>query len=138
MKFRWSRIPAVLILAGATLWQGGCSSSSPNQILDTVSPPTAMVIAGTTQVLTSTVTGATDINSSWSCTYVYTPAPTSSQPNPSQPQPANCTSGMTVNGGSIGTWTTHQTTADNTLSYTAPSLQSFPNPIPAITNTAAA
>lgn len=138
MKFRWSKILAVLILAGATLWQGGCGSSGPNQVVDTVSPPSTTVIAGTTQVLTSTVTGATDINSSWSCTYVYTPAPTSSQPNPSQTSAANCTSGMTVNGGSIGTWTTNQTTANNTLSYTAPSLSNFPNPIPIITFTAAA
>ena len=138
MKFRWSKIPAILILAGATLWQGGCSSSSINTIVDTVSPPSATVIAGTTQVITSTVTGATDVNSSWSCTYVYTPAPTSSQPNPPPTSPANCTSGMTVNGGSIGTWTSNQTTANNTLSYTAPSVRNFPNPIPVITFTAAA
>ncbi|HYA64405.1 MAG TPA: hypothetical protein VED66_14475 [Candidatus Sulfotelmatobacter sp.] len=138
MKFRWSKIPAVLILAGATLWQGGCSSSSINQVVDTVSPSTITVIAGTTQVFISTVTGATDINSSWACTYVYTPAPTSSQPNPSPTSPANCTSGMTVNGGSIGTWTTDQTTVNNTLSYSAPTLQNFPNPIPVITFTAAA
>jgi DNA-binding beta-propeller fold protein YncE len=37
-----------------------------------------------------------------------------------------------VNGGSIGTWTTSATNGSNVLTYTAPSLSSFPNPIPVI------
>jgi len=40
--------------------------------------------------------------------------------------------GSTVNGGSIGTWTTSSTNGSNVLTYTAPSLSNFPNPIPII------
>jgi DNA-binding beta-propeller fold protein YncE len=128
----------ICLLAGIVLWQSGCGSSGVNQVVVTVSPAADDVIANTTEVFTSTVTGSTNLNSTWSCTYVYTPAPTTSNPNPKTTSAANCTSGMTVNGGSIGTWTTDQTTADNTLSYTAPPLSKFPNPIPTITFTAAA
>ena len=128
----------VLVAAGSALWQSSCGSGSPNQVADTVLPAASVVVAGTTQVLTSTVTGTTNLDSTWSCTYVYTPAPTTSVPNPKPTTAADCTSGQKVNGGSIGTWTTNQSTANNTLTYTAPPLSSFPNPIPVITFTATA
>ena len=140
MKFRTIHAAAALVLAGAILWLGGCSSSSPNQILVTVTPSATGVIAGTTQVFTATVTGSDNLNSTWSCSYVYTPAPTSSNPKPTQQTVSSCNSGDKMQGGTgtIGTWTTNQTTANNTLSYTAPSGSNFPNPIPVITFTAAA
>lgn len=138
MKVRVIPSAAALLLAGALCGLAGCGSSNVNQVVDTVSPAASTVIAATTQTFVSTVTGTTNLDSTWTCTYVYTPAPTTSNPNPSQQGPYNCTSGQTVNGGSIGTWTTDQTTANNTLSYTAPALSSFPNPIPTITFTAAA
>ena len=137
MKFR-AHSAAILLLTGAALWQSGCGSSNVNQVVDTVDPGSATVVAGTTQVFTSTVTGSTNLNSTWSCQYQYTPAPTTSNPNPKTTSLTNCTSGATVNGGSIGTWTTDQTAANNTLSYTAPPLSKFPNPIPTITFTAVA
>jgi hypothetical protein len=129
---------AGLALASAILLLNGCGSSGPNTVVDTVSPTSTTVTAGTTQVFTSTITGSTNLNSTWTCSYVYTPAPTTANPNPKTTSAATCTSGQTINGGSIGTWTTDQTTADNTLSYTAPTLASFPNPIPTITFTATA
>jgi DNA-binding beta-propeller fold protein YncE len=138
MKVRAFKIATLLLSAGALLWQNGCGGSSANQVVDTVSPATSIVVAATTQVYTSTVTGSTNLDSTWTCTYVYTPAPTTATPNPTQKGPFDCTSGQTVNGGSIGTWTTDQTTADNTLSYTSPDLTNFPNPIPILTFTAAA
>ena len=138
MKVGTFKSAVLVLLVALALWQSGCSSSSPNQVTVGVNPATAIVIAGTTQVFVATVGGSSNLNSTWSCQYVYTPAPTSSVPNPKQTQPANCTTGQTVNGGSIGTWTTNQTTVNNTLSYTAPSLTKFPNPIPIITFTAAA
>ena len=141
MKVRFQSA-AIVLLAGFTLWQSGCGgSSSANQVAVTVTPPAAIVVAGTTQVFTSTVTGPVsnnNINSTWTCTYVYTPLPTTATPNPTPTTAQNCTSGQTVNGGSIGTWTTNQTTANNTLSYTAPAVSKFPNPIPTITFTATA
>ena len=128
---------AVAVIACGVSGLSGCGSSGANQVVDNVSPAATTVIAGTTQVFTSTVTGSTNINSSWTCSYQYTPAPTQSQPNPQLTAAQTCTSGQTVNGGSIGTWTTDQTTTNNTLSYTAPALSKFPNPIPIITFTAA-
>jgi DNA-binding beta-propeller fold protein YncE len=138
MKVRAIRTAAVLLFAGALLGQVGCGGGGANQVEDTVSPTTSIVVAATTQTFVSTVTGSTNLNSTWSCQYVYTPLPTNSTPNPRQQGPFNCTSGQTVNGGSIGTWTTDQTSVNNTLSYTSPPLTSFPNPIPTITFTAAA
>ncbi|MGB7845619.1 MAG: hypothetical protein WBL63_08395 [Candidatus Acidiferrum sp.] len=137
MKLRTIKTAAML-LAISVLWQNGCSSSHVNTVVDSVSPPSATVIAGTTQVFTSTVTGSTTLTSTWTCTYVYTPAATTAVPNPTQTKPATCTSGQTVNGGNIGTWTTNQTQANSTLTYTAPALKNFPNPIPVPTFTATA
>jgi hypothetical protein len=141
MKWRTMKTAAMLMFAGAIFWQNGCSSSSPNTIVVTVSPSTAIVIAGTVQTFSATVTGSTTTTSQWSCTYVYTPLPTTALPNPTQTSPANCTSGMTVaalNNGSLGTWTSTPTAASNVLTYTAPGLSKFPNPIPIITFTATA
>jgi len=138
MKFGTNKLAAMLLLGSAIVWVSGCGGSGANIVVDTVSPSSQIVIAGTTQVFTSTVTGSTNLNSTWSCTYVYTPAPTTATPNPVATPATPCTSGQTVNGGSIGTWTTNQTTADNSLSYTAPALSNFPNPIPTITFTAVA
>jgi len=53
-------------------------------------------------------------------------------------QGSPCTSGQSVNGGNIGTFTTSSTNGSNVLTYTAPSLGSFPSPIPQVTFTAAA
>lgn len=140
MKLRTIETSAKLALACLLLWGSGCGSSNVNQVVDTVSPTASTVVAATTEVFTSTVTGSPNgnLDSTWYCTYVYTPAPTTSNQSPSQQGPYNCTSGQTVNGGSVGTWTVDQTTVNNTLSYTAPSLSSFPNPIPTITFTAKA
>lgn len=135
MKLRTFKTAATLALAGAVL-QGGCGGSGANTVLDTVSPPTATVIAGTVQTFSSTVTGSTTTTSAWTCTYVYTPNPTTSQPNPAQVGPLNCSSGQTVpalNNGSLGTWTSTPNSSNNVLTYTAPALSNFPNPIPTLT-----
>jgi DNA-binding beta-propeller fold protein YncE len=124
--------------AGLALLISGCGSSSPNVITVTVSPGSARVIAGQVSNFTATVGGSTTLTVTWSCTYVYVPLPTTTTPNPPATKPAACTSGQTVNGGSIGTWTTSDANNSNVLTYTAPSLSSFPNPIPVITFTAAA
>ena len=138
MKFRTIKTAAILLLAGAMLWQNGCSSSSVNTVVDTVSPAAATVIAGTVQTFSSTVTGSTTTTSQWTCQYQYTPAPTTAVPNPQTTKLATCTSGMTLNGGNIGTWTSTPTAATNVLTYTAPTLANFPNPIPVLTFTATA
>jgi hypothetical protein len=135
MKWRTIKTAAMLATAVAML-QSGCGGSGANTVIDTVSPTTATVIAGTVQTFTSTVTGSTTTTSQWSCTYVYTPNPTTAQPNPAQTAAANCTSGQKIpalGNGSLGTWTSTPTSPSNVLTYTAPALSEFPNPIPTIT-----
>lgn len=145
MKLRTVKTTAMLLLAGAIFWENGCSGSGVNTIVDTVSPTAATVIAGTVQTFSSTVTGSTTTTSQWNtCSYVYTPLPTTAVPNPVPVKPItipNCTSGTKVaalNNGSLGTWTSTPTAATNVLTYTAPTLANFPNPIPTITFTATA
>jgi hypothetical protein len=135
----WNAKKTVLTISAAlALLISGCGSSSPNVISVTITPSAAVAIASQVTNLTATVGGTTTLTVNWSCTYVYTPLPTTANPNPTQTSAANCTSGQTVNGGSIGTWTTSDTNNSNVLTYTAPSLSNFPNPIPTITFTAAA
>ncbi|MGB2664224.1 MAG: hypothetical protein WAK48_09485 [Candidatus Acidiferrum sp.] len=141
MKWRTMETAAMLMLAGALMFENGCSGSGPNTVVVTVSPPAETVIADTVATFTSTVTGTTNLASTWSCTFVYTPLPTTAQPNPAQTAKQNCTSGQTVaalGGGSLGTWTATPSSTNNVLTYTAPTLANFPNPIPIITFTSTA
>ena len=137
MKFHTMKTAAMLLLASVMLWQNGCGGSTVNQVLDRVTPPSAVVIAGTVQTFSSTVTGATTTTSKFACTYSFTPLPTTAVPNP-KAVTGNCTSGMSLNGGTVGTWTDTPTASTNILTYTAPTLTSFPNPIPQLTFTATA
>jgi DNA-binding beta-propeller fold protein YncE len=118
--------------AGAAVVMSGCGSSSANVVTVTVTPSAVTVVAGQVENFTATVGGATTLTVAWTCTYVYTPLPTTATPNPVQTKAAACTSGQTINGGSIGTWTTSSANGSNVLTYTAPSLSNFPNPIPVI------
>ena len=125
--------------AGAALVMSGCGSSSANVVTVTVSPTALTVLAGQVQTFTATVGGSTTTTvTTWPCTYVFTPLPTTAVPNPVATKAAPCNSGDKVNGGSIGTWTISTTNGSNVLTYTAPSLSNFPNPIPTITFTATA
>jgi hypothetical protein len=135
----WRAKKTILTASAAlALLISGCGSSSPNVVTVTITPSAAVAIAAQVVNLTATVGGSTTLTVNWSCTYVYTPLPTTANPNPTQTSAQNCTSGQTVNGGSIGTWTTSDSNNSNVLTYTAPSLSNFPNPIPTITFTAAA
>ena len=118
--------------AGAAMVMSGCGSSSANVVTVSVTPGAITVLAGQVQNFTATVNGSTTLTVAWTCTYVFTPLATTATPNPVQTKPAPCTSGQTVNGGSIGAWTTSSTNGSDILTYTAPSLSSFPKPIPVI------
>jgi len=137
MMLRKLKTTALLMAIGGSLWFGGCSSSGPNQVAVTVTPVSALAVAGTVATFSATVTGSTNIDSSWTCSYSYTPVPTTTTPSP-KAVTGTCTSGTSLNGGNVGTWTTNQSTVDNVLTYTAPTLANFPNPIPTLTFTAAA
>jgi DNA-binding beta-propeller fold protein YncE len=132
---------ATMMLVAGVVLQNGCGGSGANTVVDTVSPATATVVAGTVQTFTSTVTGSDTLTSTWTCTYVYTPNPTTSQPSPAQQGPFDCSSGQKVpalNNGSLGTWTITPSSTNSVLTYTAPTLSSMPNPVPTITFTAVA
>jgi DNA-binding beta-propeller fold protein YncE len=128
----------ILAFACAALLIAACSSSTANVITVTVSPSAQTVIAGQVATFTATVAGSTTTTvTDWPCTYSYTPLPTSSTPNP-KAVTGNCTSGMTLNGGTVGTWVITTTNGSNVLTYTAPSLAKFPSPAPTLTFTATA
>ncbi len=138
MKWRMAQNLVLAVCAGVALLISGCGSANLNVVTVTVTPAGGTVIAGQIENLTATVNGATVLTVQWTCTYVYTPLPTTATPNPVPSKAAPCTSGSTVNGGTIGTWVTSDTNGSNVLTYTAPELSSFPNPVPTITFTATA
>lgn len=134
MSWRMARNSILAVCAaGAAMVMSGCGSSSANVVTVTVTPAEVTVVAGQVENYTATVGGSTTLTVAWTCTFVFTPLPTTATPNPVQTKAAPCTSGQTVNGGSIGTWTTSATNGSNVLTYTAPSLGSFPDPIPQVT-----
>src|SRR6516225_6114110 len=137
MMLRKLKTTALWFALSGAMCFAGCSSSSPNQVAVTVTPVTALAVAGTVSTFSATVTGSTNIDSTWTCGYSYTPLPTTAVPNP-KAVTGTCTSGGSLNGGSFGTWTTNQSTVNNVLTYTAPTLKNFPNPIPTLTFTATA
>lgn len=141
MKLRTMQLGALGILCGAMMVLNGCSSSSTSNVVRvTVNPSAQQVIAGQVQTFTATVTGSTNITvTNWPCTYSFTPLPTTAVPNPTA-QTGTCTSGGTLTGGkgNYGTWVITTTNGSNVLTYTAPTLSNFPNPVPTLTFTATA
>jgi len=142
MKFLTiSRAAAAGLLASAAigLWGCGSSGTTANVVTVSVIPAALVVVAGQQGSFTAAVSGATTTSSTFACTFVYTPLPTSTNPSPKPTTAAPCTSGMALNGGHIGTWVqTPSPATTNVLTYTAPSLSDFPSPIPMLTFTATA
>ncbi|HEY2456779.1 MAG TPA: hypothetical protein VGI13_05725, partial [Candidatus Acidoferrum sp.] len=139
MKLRWSKGAALLAAICATiLCIAGCGGGSANVVSVTILPASATVVAGQAFSFTATVGGSTTLTVTWACSYVFTPLPTTAVPNPVATKAAACTSGQSVNGGTIGTFTTSAASGSNVLTYTAPSLGSFPSPVPTVTFTATA
>lgn len=139
MSWRMTRNSILAICAvGAAIVMSGCGSSSANIVTISVVPSEVSVLAGQVENYTATVSGSTTLTVTWTCSFIFTPLPTATTPNPVPTKAAPCTSGQTVNGGSIGTFTTSSTNGSNVLTYTAPALGSFPNPIPQVTFTATA
>ena len=137
MKLRWMKATALLMAMCAAIWVAGCGGSSANVVTVTVSPASATVVAGQVLSFAATVGGSTTTTVQWTCSYAYTPAPTTTVPNPTAVK-GTCTSGSSLNGGTVGTWTSTTSNGSNVLTYTAPTLSKFPNPVPALTFTATA
>ena len=124
---------AALVLAGATLWIAGCSSSSPNQTVVTISPSATTVLAGQTTALTATVTGNTVLTVTWKCTWTTT---TTSTDSTGKVTTTTATGGCDPTSTGYPKYGTVSDETLNVLTYTAPPLASYPQPAPVITLTA--
>ncbi len=131
MKSSSIRFAALALLAAASFCLNSCSSSSPNVVTVAISPSSAIVLAGQVATFTATVSGATTTTSTFSCQ--YTVPVTNSNGTVTTSSLKDCPTD-----GSYGTWTQTETQSPNVLTYTAPALSKFPNPIPTLTFTAKA
>src|SRR5437016_1696681 len=78
-----------MMLAG--VWMSGCGSSgAANQVVVNVLGTASLMFPTQTQTITSTVTGATDVSSTFDCSYTTTPNPTTAVPSPKPSASAEC------------------------------------------------
>jgi hypothetical protein len=133
MKLRMLKQAALVLAGAAVLSVAGCSSSSPNQTVVTVSPAQTAVLAGQSTSVTATVTGNTVLTVTWKCTWTTTTSTTDSTGKvTTSTQTGGCDPSSTdyPKYGSVSDET------QNVLTYTAPPLASYPQPAPVITLTA--
>jgi hypothetical protein len=111
----WLSLSTILILAIA-----GCGgSSNTNVVTVTVSPASATVIVSQSITLTSVVSGATNLNVTWTCTYTTTTVDSTGKSTTASALP--CTSDT----GNIPTNSTN-----TTVTYTAPNKVPDPTKFP--------
>src|SRR6267378_4502790 len=125
---KWRNISKCFLLAAAAacLWVSGCGGGNQaNQVVVQVSPAGGTLVVKQDVTLTAIVSGATDVSSSFDCSFTTTPNATTADPNPKASTPAACTS---ANGavGTLGSIQNTSTTANSTATYTAPT--TFPDP----------
>jgi DNA-binding beta-propeller fold protein YncE len=126
MKWRNIAKSIPLVAAAACLWASACGGGNKaNQVVVTVSPAGGTLVVTQSITLTAVVTGATDVSSTFDCSFTTTPNATTADPNPKASTPAACT---TANGdvGVLSNIQNTSTTANSTATYTAPS--KFPDP----------
>src|SRR6266481_6129910 len=126
---KWRNIPnsIQLVAAAACLWASACGGGNKaNQVVVTVSPAGGTLVVTQSVTLTAIVTGATDVSSTFDCSFTTTPNATTADPNPKASTPAACTS---ANGevGTLGDIQNTSTTTNSTATYTAPTV--FPDPV---------
>jgi DNA-binding beta-propeller fold protein YncE len=126
MKWRNIAKSIPLVAAAACLWASACGGGNKaNQVVVTVSPAGGTLVVTQSITLTAVVTGATDVSSTFDCSFTTTPNATTADPNPKASTPAACT---TANGdvGVLSNIQNTSTTANSTATYTAPT--KFPDP----------
>ena len=126
MKWRNVSKSILLVAAAACLWGSACSKSSANQVVVQVSPAGGTLVVTQSVILTAIVTGATDVSSTFDCSFTTTPNATTADPTPKASAPAACT---TANGavGVLANIQNTSTTVMSTATYTAPTV--FPDPV---------
>jgi DNA-binding beta-propeller fold protein YncE len=122
----------LLAMALAGLWISGCgSSSTANQVVVSVTGQFSVMVPTQSQTITSTVTGATDVSSTFACTYTTTPSPTTANPTPKPSASATCDSAKTASGdpavGVLSNIQNTSTTVPSTATFTAPKV--FPDQV---------
>src|SRR6266446_1616949 len=125
---KWRNISKSILLAAAAacLWVSACGGGNQaNQVVVQVSPAGGTLVVKQDVTLTAIVTGATDVSSTFDCSFTTTPNATTADPNPKASTPAACTS---ANGevGTLGDIQNSSTTTNSTAKYTAPAI--FPDP----------
>jgi DNA-binding beta-propeller fold protein YncE len=134
MKLRMLKQAASVLAGAAILAVAGCSSSSPNQTVVTVSPATSAVLAGQATSVTATVTGpATVLTVTWKCTWTTTTTTTDSS---GKVTTTTATGGCDPSSTGYPKYGSVSDETQNVLTYTAPPLASYPQPAPVITLTA--
>lgn len=127
---KWRNIAKSILLVGAAacLWASACGGggNKANQVVVTVSPAGGTLVVAQSVTLTAIVTGATDVSSTFDCSFTTTPNATTADPNPKASAPAACT---TANGavGVLANIQNTSTTVNSTATYTAPAV--FPDPV---------
>src|SRR5260370_12321344 len=127
-----------MILAG--VWMSGCGSSgAANQVVVNVFGTASVMVPTQTQTITSTVTGATDVSSTFDCSYTTTPNPTTAVPSPKPSASAECSSAANNAVGTLSNIVDTSTTVASTATFTAPAVfpdqTKFPNVLVTITAT---
>jgi DNA-binding beta-propeller fold protein YncE len=135
MMWRKSAKSILLAMTFAGLWMSGCGGSgAANQVVVTVTGTASIMIPTQTQTVTSTVTGATDVSSTFDCSYTTTPNPTTAVPNPKASTSAECSTatfkdskGNTITNavGVLSNVQNTSTTVASTATFTAPAV--FPD-----------
>src|SRR5215470_2980526 len=144
MKWRNHRTFAAvagIFAAWSSAGCGGGSSNTANQVTVVVSGTLSVLVPKQSEVLSATVTGATDVSSDFKCTFTTTPDPTTAMPTPKASDPKACDDSSVK--GAVGALSNIQntsTTAASTATFTAPDNfpdhATFPNVKVTITATA--
>jgi DNA-binding beta-propeller fold protein YncE len=118
------KLSGLAFVAALCVWLAGCSSgTTANVVVVTVSPPSDTLVVNQSLTLLATVTGATDISVTWTCTFTTSTTPAGTT-TPVVSAAAPCTTAQ-------GVLSNNQTT---TVTYSAPA--TVPNPPPTVTITA--
>ncbi len=131
-----------IILAG--VWMSRCGSSgAANQVVVNVTGTASVMFPTQTQTITAAVTGATDVSSTFDCSYTTTPNPTTAVPSPKPSASAECSTATTASGdpavGTLSNIVNTSTTVASTATFAAPAVfpdqTKFPNVLVTITAT---
>jgi hypothetical protein len=141
MKLRRISDSILLAAAVACLWVNGCSSSTANQVVVTVTPGSGTLVVTQSVTFTAVVTGSTNLAADFACTFTTTPNATTAVPSPKPSAAAACT---TANGavGVLSNIDNSNTTVASTATFTAPTVfpdaTKYPNLVITITATSKA